>query len=256
MEILETTSRNIKPMLRDRATELGIEFESCLDVGCGRSRHDRWFQKFSPSGGSMSYIGLETDPVIVSELLAEGVDVRNPDEAPVTDCESDLTLCIEVVEHLTPQETPGFMEFVAANTRKMMVLTTPNFEYWPGLRPGPDLRELRFVPDHFKGFNPRGGPHAHKQEMTPQSLSRYLADAFPDDEWDVDVYRAWPWRLEDLSVGRTFEVYFKLFAMVTRREASERGASGPGATKLDAFDEAVRRRRARRARGGSRRPAA
>lgn len=217
--------RRIHPLLAAFARERDVFFDSCLDVGCGRSRYDQWFERFDRSREGSRYIGLETDPQIISELVGAGVDVRNALEGP-GECRSDLVLCIEVIEHLTPAETPAFMEFVAANTQKVMALTTPNFEYWDNLRQRPEYRECRWIPDHFPFFKIDGGPHHHKQAMTPQTLKAYLDAAFPAREWETRVYRAWPWRLEDQVTGEAFEMCFKLFALAWNRRAIDEGGAG------------------------------
>ncbi|MEA2310436.1 MAG: hypothetical protein QOE28_404 [Solirubrobacteraceae bacterium] len=207
--------RRMHGVLQRFAREHELSFGSCLDIGCGRSRYDRWFDRFDRAEEPRRYIGLETDEVIIEELQREGVDVRHALDAP-GDCRSDLTLCIEVIEHLKPSETPGFLSFVEKNTERVMMLTTPNFEYWEGKRPRPEYRECRWIPDHLPTFNPAGGPHHHKQAMTPQNLSDYLATAFPAPEWSFEVFRAWPWRLEDLTTSEAFHLYFKLYAIAWR----------------------------------------
>lgn len=201
-----------------RAREL--TFESCLDVGCGRSRYDRWFERMPARLPPGRYIGLETDPKIIDELQREGVDARHALDDPGK-CDSDLVLCVEVIEHLLADETPDFLNFVAQNTIKLMALTTPNFEYWHDLRQKPEYRECRWVPDHFSYFNLSGGPHAHKQAMTPQNLCAYFTQAFPAPEWEFRVFRAWPWRLEDQVTDEVFNLYFKLFGLVWRTDAVE-----------------------------------
>ena len=211
--------RQMHAVLRDLARTEDLWFDSCLDVGCGRTRYDRWFERFERNTAPARYVGLETDGEIIDQLVAEGVDVRHAIDAP-GDCRSDLTLCIEVVEHVLPEDTPAFFEFVAANTEKAMMLTTPNFEYWNGTRALPDYRECRWIPDHLPSFDPRGGPHHHKQAMTPESVRDYLTAAFRPPEWEVRVYRAWPWRLEDEVSRRSFQLYFKIFATAWRRGAS------------------------------------
>lgn len=211
--------RTIHASVRDLAREQDIWLDSCLDIGCGRSRYDRWFERFERNPGPGHYIGLETDPLIIDELQADGVDVRHALDGP-GDCASDLTLALEVIEHILPDDTPDFMKFIAENTRKLLALTTPNFEYWNGTIPRPEYRECRWIPDHMPTFKPTGGPHHHKQAMTPENLQGYLSAAFPAREWDTRVFRAWPWRLEDQVTGEAWELYFKLFAVAWRRPSA------------------------------------
>jgi 2-polyprenyl-3-methyl-5-hydroxy-6-metoxy-1,4-benzoquinol methylase len=212
----ELRERSAQRLIRDVAREHGLEFASCLDIGCGRAKWQQWFEGFAHARKPHTYIGLETDAEMVAEARARGVDVRDP-TGDAGECASDLTLCIEVIEHVLPEESAAFFRFAAANTRKALLLTTPNFEYFDGRRQKPEYAECRWIPDHLPFFNPAGGPHSHKQAMTPDNLTGYLADAFDGDMWDFRVYRAWPWRLHDLTIDATFELYFKLFAIAWRR---------------------------------------
>ncbi len=215
--------RRIHKVVNEFSRARKLTFESCLDVGCGRSRHDRWFERFPARRPPGRYIGLETDPKIIDELQREGVDARHAIDDP-GECDSDLVLCVEVIEHLLPEETPDFLSFVAENTTKLLALTTPNFEYWNGLRQKPEYRECRWIPDHFPFFNPAGGPHAHKQAMTPHHLHAYFTHAFPAPEWEFRVFRAWPWRLEDQVTHQAFVLYFKLFGLAWRMDEVGGGA--------------------------------
>lgn len=214
----QLAERQIHGVINKFSQDRGLTFESCLDVGCGRSRYDRWFERLAARRSPGRYIGLDTDPQIIDELRGEGVDARHALRGPGR-CDSDLVLCVEVVEHLLPEETPEFFNFVAENTTKLVALTTPNFEYWNGLRQKPEYRECRWVPDHFLFFDPAGGPHDHKQAMTPHNLSAYFTQAFPAPDWDFRVFRAWPWRLEDLVTNEVFTLYFKLFGLAWRTDA-------------------------------------
>jgi len=225
-EFALATKRGIFPLLRDFAIDNGLVFDSCLDIGCGRSRHDRWFSKFRQSADSATYVGIDTDQQIVDELRAEGVDARNPEVDDTSGLTADLTLCIEVVEHLKPEEMNGFLEFARDSTRTLIGFTTPNFEYWDGVRAKQEYRECRWIPDHFPFFDPHGGPHEHKQRMTPAGLQRSLAEAFPADEWGTQVMRAWPWTLHDETTDASFVLAFKIFALAWRRGAAVEGFRG------------------------------
>jgi hypothetical protein len=214
--VQELALKAIHPLLRDFSTAHNVTYESCLDIGCGRSRYDTWFGRFGSARAPHRYIGLDSDPVIIEELRADGVDARDPFDDP-GECASELTLCIEVVEHIRPEDTPDFFAFARDNTEKVLALTTPNFEYWDGIRAKPEYRECRWIPDHLPFFRPDGGPHDHKQAMTPANLTAYFEQVFPADEWGFEVYRAWPWHLEDLATGNSFDLHFKLFALAWRR---------------------------------------
>jgi hypothetical protein len=211
--------RRVHGLVRDTAIAQDMRFSSCLDIGCGRSRYDKWFQRLRQAEAPHRYIGLDSDERIVAELQAEGVEVHRSPEG--VDCRSDLTLCVEVIEHVLPEDSDDFFRFVAANTNKVVALTTPNFEYWQGsnFRALPELRECRWLPDHVRTWNPKGGPHAHKQWMTAGLLDDYFTRLVPRDRWAHQVYRAWPWRLTDVTTDQTFELHFKLFAVAWRTDS-------------------------------------
>ena len=195
------------------AQQQGFEFRSCLDIGCGRRPLHKWFERFSGIPNPR-FIGAEVDEGILEELWSQGIDAVNP-LATGRDISCDLAVALEVIEHLTPTETLGFLNFCARNARKMFAMTTSNFEYWPGLRAAD--KELRWAPDHFRDFRPLSTkPHHHKQEMTREILSGYFKEFFPQPAWDWRIFRAWPWKITDEARGRTWTVYFKLFGIAWR----------------------------------------
>ena len=99
----------------------------------------------------------------------------------------------------------------------MFAMTTPNFEYWDRFRAIDDYQKCRWIPDHARDFKPGSpNPHAHQQEMTPSNLHGYMTEVFPANEWAVSVFRAWPWEISDLARGRSFKMFFKLFALARR----------------------------------------
>ena len=99
----------------------------------------------------------------------------------------------------------------------MFALTTPIFEYWDHFRAVSEFRECRRIPDHARDLKPGSpNPHAHQQEMTPNNIHEYMTGAFPASEWQVSTYRAWPWEINDLARGRSFKMFFKIFALARR----------------------------------------
>lgn len=215
--IEEVDNRTVIDLIRALADREQLRFASCLDIGCGRSRYDRWFNNFPYATGPRRYIGLDTDPAIVQELNDEGVDARNP-AADAGECRSDLVLCIEVLEHVSADNAIAFLEFAKRQTGKVLALTTPDFEYWEGRKQRPEYKECRWIPDHLPSFNPQnsGDPHVHRHAVTPTLVREYFARVFDADEWRYRVYRAWPWLLRDLSIGVDFTFYFKVFALAWR----------------------------------------
>lgn len=215
---VDLVDRKIHRPLRDLAIALDIGFSSMLDVGCGRARADMWFARSEISEAPRRYVGLEVDEDIARYLEGQGVEVRSPEELHDDDV-FDLTFSAEILEHLKPEETRGFLESVEVRTAKVAAFTTPNFEYWDRLNPRSGMEELRWVPDHFSFFDEDStDPHVHKQGFEPQSLYDALAEVFVPDVWHISVHRAWPWRLFDSSVGTEFDVAFKLFAFAWKRD--------------------------------------
>lgn len=233
-EAPESHHRSIHPLIKSFSIETDVLFASCLDVGCGRSRYDRWFEKFDRTREPRRYVGAETDPDIIDELRAAGVEALTPTQIG-TDT-FDLSLAIEVIEHLTPDETPPFLDFIEARTSTLFALTTPNIEYWRMGGTGRDNRNvasfkpiagyepLRWIPDHTYTYDPASADgHVHKQLFSPETLKATLQESFVEDEWDVEVFKAWPWRIADLTrPEHAFVVFFKLFALAQRRDQMAR----------------------------------
>lgn len=222
-------AKQIPALVKRFAIDNDVCFGSCVDIGGGRARKDLWFQKFSHSVEPKDYTCIETDETIVEELRAQDVDVRHPED--VGDEKWDLSLALEVIEHVGESETGDLLEFVRSHTRTLVALTTPNVEYWTLDGTGGDNRNvlrlradsnsdgLRFIPDHAHQYDPESlSPHTHKQLFTPGSLRNVLDATFKEDYWGVRVYRAWPWEITDLASDATYMIYFKLFALVWRKD--------------------------------------
>lgn len=208
--------RTIHRLIRDFSKQNNIRCNSCLDVGCGNAKYQGWIQKVEFMDEPKKYIGIDGDQTLIDKHQENGLDIRHHENSG--ECRSDLTLCLEVIEHLRPEETKGFLEFVRNNTNKIIAFTTPNFEYWNGTRQIDEYKECRWIPDHFAYFRPDStNPHDHKQAMTPKILEQYLKETFPAKEWGYQVFRAWPWTMEDKTNGDKFELYFKIFALVWRK---------------------------------------
>jgi len=219
--VAHVQDRDITRLARDVSRRLGIFHSNCLDIGCGRSRHDIWFQRFERSEGDRRYTAVDADPEIVKELRAAGVHACLPGE--VGSSSADLALCLEVVEHIPEEEIPAFLQFVESKTRKLAVFTTPNLEYWDVSAPGnarakAEIEGLRWIPDHVLTLTDDAtDPHGHKQVYTPERLRTQLEAAFPARTWGIEIYRAWPWTIGDVPNGRTHVLYFKIFAVAWRR---------------------------------------
>lgn len=230
--ILAVDAKQIPPLVKRFAVDNGVRFGSCMDVGGGRARKDLWFRKFSHSIEPRDYTCIETDEQIMAELRSHDVDVRHPERVGAEEWE--LALALEVIEHVREDETESLLDFICSHTSGLVALTTPNIEYWElggtgednrnvlRLRPEPKYDGLRFIPDHAHQYDPASGsPHTHKQLFTPESLRRVLCKTFTKDRWGVQVYRAWPWEVRDIASGFAYKLYFKLFALVWRRDFVE-----------------------------------
>lgn len=168
-----------------------------------------------------TYVALDTDQLIVDELRLAGLDCRNPLIDPIPDQRFDLVLALEVLEHLPPEDAPGFLATLRERTGSVLALTCPNFEGFSDGKPDIDQRACRWVPDHLLNFGSRGrrgnDPHQHRFAVTAPALRDLFDEVFPEPEWGTRIYRAWPWDLTDRSTGETFERWFKLFALAWRR---------------------------------------
>lgn len=227
--ISETDHAIILPIIQEHAVDEKLTFSSCLDVGSGLRTQDQWFSKFRHSRPPHRFVAAEIDPEIVEELKRRGIATMNPLEDEGVE-QFDLTLALEVIEHLTPDKSVAFLDFCARRTGKLLALTTPNFEYWnikdsvTGARAYEDYRECRWIPDHFAYFDRKSDdPHFHKQAMTPGLLHDYFEkSAFGRDPWRFRIYRAWPWQIRDVARDRAFDLHFKIFAVAWAEEDNVR----------------------------------
>lgn len=211
----ECNEYRVIPLVDRAAERSGMTFESVLDVGSSDRPIVDWFLKHKRSREPRRYAAVEIDPVKIAALQTRGLAVIT-DMATIRE-PFDLTIAMEVIEHIRPEDSVAFLKQCSAATNKLFALTTPNFEYWTRFRARGEMRECRWIPDHAPDFKPgSSNPHAHQQEMTPENLSAYMAEAFPADSWNFTIYRAWPWQLSDVARNKSFKLFFKLFAVAER----------------------------------------
>lgn len=209
--------RNIARLARDLSRDLDLFHASCLDIGCGRSRYDQWYARSERAVSPREYLGVDADPAVLAELREAGVSVCEPgvvDERPF-----DLVLALEILEHLDRDAVDEFLDFVRDHTGQLAIFTTPNGEYWDTGRWSPHALAAgcRWLPDHITHFDPTStDPHVHKHLFSPDELREALVRAFPPPSWAVAVYRAWPWRIEDLANDTSYTLSFKIFAAAWR----------------------------------------
>jgi len=195
-----SSDRSVLPLIRAHQRKYPMRWDSIVDVGCGLSRFDRWpateptFFTLSPS-----YVGLDTSPERRATLTRAGVTALHPYSPEGAAARGDLVAALEVIEHVSAKSTAAFLAECFARAKRLLVLSTPNYEYW---LPHVDTPQLRFIPDHALAPN-------HLQTFSPESLAAVIAAALPPG-WHFELYRAWPWHLTDQTRNKTFEVYYKL----------------------------------------------
>lgn len=103
----EESFRGTREELLKRYRDLAIRFHRCapvLDIGCGRGE---FLELLADEG--IPGRGVELDPLLVEECKARGFDVEHADGLDVLRRLEDGTLggisLIQVIEHLTPQQT-------------------------------------------------------------------------------------------------------------------------------------------------------
>lgn len=216
VECGEINDTQVLRLVDQCAAEFDLSFSSLLDVGSSDRPVVDWFIRYKRSIEPRRYAAVEVDPVKVEILQNRGLTTYTD----IFDVESsfDLTLALEVIEHIPADQSVRFLEGCREATAKVLAITTPNFEYWDdGFLALPEYRECRWIPDHALDLQPGSAdPHAHQQEITPAILREYMTEAFPENEWETSVYRAWPWEINDLVRGSSFKVFFKLFAVARR----------------------------------------
>lgn len=219
VKYLTTRNWSILPLVEEIVREKSLNITSCLDVGSGARPKIEWFLK--TYGQSSSFCALEVDKKLRKKLDSMGVfSVASFEE--INSKGYDLTLLLEVLEHLKPDDSLSFLQKVANNTNTLLAMTVPNFEYWDeNLKQLEKYRLIRWIPDHFRIYEPDSPNfHRHRQRMTPEILYDYLSLAFPRPTWKVFIFRAWPWEIIDRSISnRRQKFYFKIFAVAIRENS-------------------------------------
>lgn len=212
-DIHSTIDRNIFPLLQNGILARKLKLESCLDVGCGMNPVDDWFHAYAVNPAAR-YHAIDVHPDVKRVLSGKGINVMSPAEVPA-DFQADLVLAQEVIEHIPPQQVDEFVMQLRKWTRKVMALSCPDFSGLDTVKKLSIDRDIRYVPDHLKNFYPDSkDPYMHKFAVTPDLLLPVLQRAFPQPEWSVSVYQAWPWLLTDIPSGKSKLVYSKIFAVV------------------------------------------
>jgi hypothetical protein len=219
-QITSTRGWNVLPLVEEIAAKRSLTLESCLDIGSGaRPKHD-WFGKVARNPAAR-FRALEVDAKLRQRLGEMGVACEPAFDA-IADRAYDLSIATEVLEHVRAADSVGFLKQIARVTNVLFAMTTPNFEYWGDrLRAKPEHKNIRWIPDHFLGYDPKSdSPHCHKQMLDPELVLKYLRRAFGERDWELIVLRAWPWEVKDLARGSEAIFYFKIFAVAIRRAAT------------------------------------
>lgn len=213
--IQNVEDRQVFQLLSLEAKLRGVSFRSCLDVGCGMNPVEGWFRSYVGLTDA-PYYAIDVRPEVKEALKLRNIKVWHPDEVS-NDFSVDLVIAQEVIEHILPNDIPEFCSSLRGWTQKALALTCPNFVGFDPTRHCAIEPELRFVPDHLKNFNSQSSdPNIHKTATTAELIQDVLTRTFPDPDWSVNVYRAWPWLLADIPAKKSFFIYFKVFAIVWR----------------------------------------
>ena len=211
-QIEELADRHILGLLAETARANGLSFASCLDIGCGLNPLIDWFRSSGITTDDARYFATDAHDDVLTSLRQRGVHAVKPQDLP-KDFTADLVIAQEVLEHIPPADVQEFVANLRDRANVMVALTCPNFELFDTTSHRAIEPELRFVPDHLRNFDPKSThPYIHKLATTPDMVGGLLTGIFGPD-WTVRVFRAWPWRLEDIPAERRFQVYFKTFAL-------------------------------------------
>ncbi len=219
--LFEYDNKRAGPLARWLLNMTDHPINSVADVGCGPRPMHAWIEKVKGSG-DFDYFGVDVDPVAKATLAEMGLECLSPDEAAQR--RAEVVFAYEVIEHIPEAETDAFWGFLHDMVDDVLVLTTPNFEgFENGIRPTPEFTEMRYVPDHFLGWDPDStDPHMHKVAYTAETLSEQIRSVFDPKVWDWLVYRAWRWSLIDHATETVHHHHFKLHAVVWRKELFRR----------------------------------
>lgn len=144
---------------------------TCLDVGCG----DGGTAGLWLTGQGHRYVGVDVSGTAVSAARSAGLDARVIDDAselPFADGSFDVTIAIEVFEHLFQPQLALAEMYRVLVPGGVLAATVPNIAYW---RRRVDLALLgRWNPlgDQFSVEQPWRDPHV--RFFNPGSLRRML----------------------------------------------------------------------------------
>lgn len=211
---------SVLPIVEEVVTRENAVVQSCLDIGSGARPKHEWFRKAFEKKEGVRFAALEADEKLRKQLSKINVSSEESFSS-IPERSYDLSIALEVIEHLRPESSIDFLRQIERVTNKIFAMTVPNFEYWnERFRAKPAFKDIRWIPDHFVAWDPDSdNPHKHKQMTTPNSIRRYLGDSFPAEHWHCEVIRAWPWELKDLARGFRTRYYFKVFAVAMRRSS-------------------------------------
>lgn len=205
----------ILPLARNVMVQAGLQAPSVADVGCYKRPVHGFVSKLFPD---VSFLGVDEDQDAIDWLRENGM--QGADFQTYLDQDPhDFAFLMEVIEHIRPEDSQGFLGAVLKQTKTAAFLTTPNFEGWDAgprdkLAQRAELREMRYVPDHLKAFNAASpNPHHHKQVITRLGLAKDIAAVLPDG-WAFRVFPAWPWTMMDHARNVQFDHCFKVFAIM------------------------------------------
>jgi 2-polyprenyl-6-hydroxyphenyl methylase / 3-demethylubiquinone-9 3-methyltransferase len=145
----------------------------CLDLGCGDGRTaGLWlFQN------AAKYVGVDISQPAVDEARAIGLDARRIDDAgalPFEDCEFDVVICIEVLEHLLEPQRAAAEALRVLRPGGVFLASVPNVAYWRRRLELGLLARWNPYGDDLSTREPWRDPHI--RFFTPRTLKRMLEE--------------------------------------------------------------------------------
>lgn len=204
----------VLPLVKAYCHEFHVSLDSALDIGCGLNPNDQWFKKFEYSTNDALFAAVEPDERIRQRLKDRDITFY----PSLTDVNRRFKLCIltEVLEHIPLEKCGSFLQELEKTIDGIAVISVPNYEHWPTSDLSEHNKQCRWWPD-FAPIKPHSASyHDHKHATTPESVLSLLSNTFSADQYEVRVYRAWPWMIHDLSRNIEFKHYFKVFASIRK----------------------------------------
>ena len=103
--------------------------QDCLDVGCGDGVEGTWLKTLG-----VDYVGVDVSASAIAKAQTRGLDARliaDAAELPFANEVFDVTLCVEVLEHLVDPATALNEMRRVLRPGGLVFVTVPNVAYFP-----------------------------------------------------------------------------------------------------------------------------